>query len=302
MAACRGAQGARPILAPPIRMKALVRTLLRRALPLTGLRGRHYLADHLGRWAMPDPPVELLPMNGIRIEIDHRLATCRHMYYGLYEECFVHFLKRTLRPGDVFFDLGANIGYIMAVAHGLVGPRGLVAAFEPSRICHGQLTRNNPQLPEGVRLFNAAIMDRSGSFPFMDTPRVISSGFSVLFHDRQAGPDDQVYDVEAISIDDAVERLQVKRIACLKMDIEGAELIALQGAERVISAGRVDHVLVETTNHSDAERARNEGIVALLTSHGYAPHVPDRQGRLLPFRIHLDQRFRTDIIWKRVAH
>ena len=36
------------------------------------------------------------------------------------------------------FDLGANIGYIMAVAHGLVGRSGLVAAFEPSRICHGR--------------------------------------------------------------------------------------------------------------------------------------------------------------------
>lgn len=280
-------------------MKSLVRSLLRRTLPLTGLRGRHYLADHLGRWAMPEPPVELLPVNGIRIEIDHRLSTCRHMYYGLYEEAFVHFLERTLRPGDIFFDLGTNIGYIMAVAHGLVGPRGLVAAFEPSRICHGQITRNNPQLPDGVRLFNAAIMDRSGSFPFMDTPRVISSGFSVLFHNRQAGPDDQVYDVEAISIDDAAERLQVKHIACIKMDIEGAELIALKGAQRVLSTGKVDHVLVETTNTSDGGRAENERIIALLSGHGYAPHVPDRQGRLHAFHIDLTQRFRTDIIWKR---
>ena len=55
----------------------------------------------------------------------------------------------------------------------------------------------------------------------MDTPRVISSGFSVLFHNREAGPDDQVYEVEAISIDDAAQRLDVERIACIKMDIEG---------------------------------------------------------------------------------
>jgi FkbM family methyltransferase len=282
-------------------MKALVRSLLRRTLPLTGLRGRHFLADRLGRWAMPDPAVELLPVNGIRIEIDHRLSTCRHMYYGIYEESFVRFLQRTLKPGDVVFDLGANIGYIMAVAHGLVGPEGLVAAFEPSRICHGQISRNNPQLPRGVQLFNAAIMDRSGSFPFMDTPRVISSGFSVLFHNREAGPDDQVYDVEAISIDDAAQRLGLERIACIKMDIEGAELIALKGAQRVLSTGAVDHVLVETTNMSDAGHAENERIIAVLQGHGYAPHLPDRLGRLHPWTIDLGQRFRTDIIWKRIA-
>ncbi|MCA9485154.1 MAG: hypothetical protein KC553_15595, partial [Nitrospina sp.] len=60
--------------------------MLRRVLPLTGLRGRHKLADRLGGWAMPDPAVEVLPINGIGIEIDHRLSTCRHMYYGIYEE------------------------------------------------------------------------------------------------------------------------------------------------------------------------------------------------------------------------
>ena len=48
-------------------MKALVRSLLRRVLPLTGLRGRHKLADRLGGWAMPDPAVEVLPINGIGI-------------------------------------------------------------------------------------------------------------------------------------------------------------------------------------------------------------------------------------------
>ena len=282
-------------------MKALVRSLLRRVLPLTGLRGRHKLADRLGGWAMPDPAVEVLPINGIGIEIDHRLSTCRHMYYGIYEESFVHFLERILKPGDVVFDLGANIGYIMAVAHGLVGRSGLVAAFEPSRICHGQIMRNNPVLPDGVKLFNAAIMERSGSFPFMDTPRVISSGFSVLFHNREAGPDDQVYEVEAISIDDAAQRLNVERIACIKMDIEGAELIALKGAQRVLSSGMVDHVLVETTNMSDSVRAENERIIVLLEGHGYKPHLPDRLGHLHPWTIDLDKRFRTDIIWKRGA-
>ena len=282
-------------------LKKSIRSVLRGLLPLTSSRGRHFAADRVGTWAMPDPPVERIDVNGIQVEIDHRLSTCRHMYYGIYEEHFIHFLERTLRPGDTVFDLGANIGYIMAVAHGLVGEKGLVAAFEPSRICYEQIIRNNPSLPPGVRLFNAAIMRESGSFPFMDTPRVISSGFSVLFHNRKAGPDDNVYDVDAISIDDAAAQLGVERIACIKMDIEGAELIALQGSEKVLKAQLVDHILVETTNRGEQSRPENERIIALLQGHGYEPFLPDHQGRLHPFTFDLSRSFRTDVIWRRAG-
>src|SRR6185503_15744415 len=107
---------------------------------------------------------------------------------------------------------------------------GRVLAFEPSRICHGQLMRNNPILPRELLLLNAAIMHKSGTFPFCDTPRVITKGFSRLHHKGEVQPGDQLYDVDAVSLDDAARDHGVDRIRCIKMDIEGAEVIALQGA------------------------------------------------------------------------
>jgi|GEM_PF-1753688 len=279
--------------------KRILRQCLRAILPHWRFPGKFWLADVLGSRLAPIPPEELLVIGGIQIRIDHRLVPCRHIYYGIYEQDFVRFLQRTLHRGDVFIDLGANIGYMMAVGHQLVGEEGVVLAFEPSHTCQDQLRADNPKFPEGVHLDATAIMDRSGRFPFLDTPKVISHGFSCLFHDRQPAAGDRVYEVEAVTLDEVAEHHGLKRIACVKVDIEGAEHIALLGAEKLLRAGAVDHWLVETTNLRPMSRANNEKVVALLTGHGYRSFLPDRNGVLLPYHIDLSSVFRHDIIWRK---
>lgn len=279
-------------------VKRLLRDGLGHVLP--ALPGRHGLSERLGRWLMPNPPVEVVAINGIRLALDHRLSVARHIRYGLYEQPFVRFLRLTLRPGDAFIDGGANIGYITAIAHGLVGPSGIVAAFEPSRRCLASIRAHNPSLPAGVELLPMALADRTGTFPFMDTPRAISHGFSVLFYERAAGPDDEVYEVETITIDDAMARFGIQRAACIKLDIEGAELTALRGAFAALREGRADHILVETSTLDAAGLKRAQGVDGLLRAHGYAPFLPDRAGRLRPLKRDLHQPFRADLIWKRM--
>src|SRR5580692_3629744 len=53
------------------------------------------------------------------------------MYFGSYAPLVINAMKRYLRPGDTFFDVGANIGYLSAIAAGLVGRNGQVHSFEP---------------------------------------------------------------------------------------------------------------------------------------------------------------------------
>ena len=50
---------------------------------------------------------------------------------GLYERFETDFVRRTLKPGQTFVDVGAHIGYYAALAAELVGPAGAVHAFEP---------------------------------------------------------------------------------------------------------------------------------------------------------------------------
>ena len=74
----------------------------------------------------------LIKINGINFNIDLELdPAMRLMYFGSYQYEITDILKRFLRKGDTFVDIGANIGYISTFALGLVGQSGEVHSFEP---------------------------------------------------------------------------------------------------------------------------------------------------------------------------
>ena len=60
-------------------LKKAIRRTLRRILPVLGIRGRHTIADRIGKWAAPDPPIEMISINGVAIEIDHRSVSYTHL-------------------------------------------------------------------------------------------------------------------------------------------------------------------------------------------------------------------------------
>jgi hypothetical protein len=68
----------------------------------------------------------------VRFHFDMGLdARVGEMYRGTHSMEVVHALRHLLEPGDIFVDVGANIGYLSAVAADRVGPSGRVVAFEP---------------------------------------------------------------------------------------------------------------------------------------------------------------------------
>jgi hypothetical protein len=74
----------------------------------------------------------IINLNGIDFEIDLGLdPVMQSMYFGLYQYEITSLMKRILKEGDTFIDVGANVGYISAFALGLVGGCGNVHAFEP---------------------------------------------------------------------------------------------------------------------------------------------------------------------------
>lgn len=54
--------------------------------------------------------------------------------FGTWEPDLAAFMRRRLRPGDTFIDVGANIGCLSALASRLVGPHGIVVAIEPAPV------------------------------------------------------------------------------------------------------------------------------------------------------------------------
>src|SRR5205807_5464610 len=82
-------------------------------------------------------------------------------FFGEWEPNLTAWLARTLRPGDVFVDVGANIGYFSVLAAGLVGPAGAVVAVEPSPTAFGMLVANLARNDAAnARAVNLAAADR----------------------------------------------------------------------------------------------------------------------------------------------
>jgi FkbM family methyltransferase len=137
----------------------------------------------------------------------------------------MHFMRRYLRPGDAVLDVGANIGVYSLLAASLVGSAGQVLAFEPGPEAHRRLTENlRINHLDNVKVHACALGDRIGVVDFLsqcDTTNRMQTA---------ADNGKSVVSVPVMRLDDVVEM----DCALGKMDIEGAEPIALLGAERLL--------------------------------------------------------------------
>ncbi len=225
------------------------------------------------------------------------------MYYGLYEPHLTNWIRFNVRADDAVIEPGVNVGFITGHLLQQVGNKGLVIALEPSRRCAEQLHRNNDiaAIPS-LRFVNAAMADVSGEDTYYETSRIVSHGYGCLGSVEQ--PEDGTsYSIPTRSVDDLMDEYSLEKVRFLKLDIEGAELIALQGASQALAAGRIDHVMVETTiDHANADsKPQSLAIAKILESSGFRSHSMRRNGTLRPLNLGAigQQPFRSDVMWSR---
>jgi FkbM family methyltransferase len=176
-------------------------------------------------------------VNGCCIKCNLRDHVQRQIYFiGIYEpiECyiFVHLIK----PGMSVVDTGANVGQYTMLASTLVGPSGQVHAFEPVSETFQQLEANTrANSLNNVHLRRAALWSEPTTVELgLD---VSDKGDATYYSISHAGGS-KTARAPGLSLDDYVENNQISRIDVIKMDIEGSELFALQGMEKVIKRHR----------------------------------------------------------------
>jgi FkbM family methyltransferase len=152
---------------------------------------------------------------------------------GEYEPALTALLRAWLRPGDTCLDVGANIGYFTLLAAARVGPAGQVHSFEPHPRTFRDLRRNVAlNRFAHVRLNNLAVNHDGRPVQLWYGPEIDSGlaslrpGHALLTH-HVACP--------AITLDAYAAQLALGPVRALKLDIEGAEWLALQGARRLLS-------------------------------------------------------------------
>ena len=164
--------------------------------------------------------------------------------FGVWEPDLTHYIRRRLRPGDVFVDVGANIGYFSVMAARHVGKQGVVVAIEASpqvfTSLEQTLTANGSSPP--ARAVNVAAAARSGSIAVYAGPAHNTGLTSTV--ERWGRP--QQATVEAKPLDDLLSPEEISRARLVKIDVEGGEDQVLAGMTRVIrDAPQNVEILVE---------------------------------------------------------
>jgi len=204
-------------------------------------------------------PTKKCTIRGLEFHLDARNERIAQVPYasGAYEPEESAAIEALVRPGSVFVDIGANLGYFTCLAARAAGPTGRVVAFEPDRLNVRLLRRNvRANRFENVTIVPAAVGGRDGEIE--------------LFRSEINHTDHRVYDsgegrgaerVRLVSLDSYFPR--ASRIDVLKIDIQGFEAQAFAGMRRILAEQR-DRLVILTEFFPEGLEEAGSGPAELL--------------------------------------
>ncbi len=263
-------------IADPIR-KARRATQLARSAEAHAARTAHW-DEHRGMQGATE--VEIQPGVRLLLPYDSTLGELIHAGYFEIEER--HFFNAYLRPGDVFADIGANLGLYSVLGGKLVGSSGCGYAFEPFHKSHQRLQANlELNNLRNVKTHHMALSSEPGETVL----HVVGDGRDA-WNTLGQPPEGTVSRQEKVAVntwDAFVTGDETAReVRLMKVDVEGWERHVFQGATQTLSRSDAPVLIVEL---SDAAAAQAGGTAAdtaqLLADFGYSFYSYDRADRSL---------------------
>ena len=193
----------------------------------------------------------------------------------------ISYLKKQLKAGNVFIDIGANIGAYSLIASKLVGSNGKVVSFEPvSLICK--------QLKQNIKLNNLAnivvepkaVFDKNTTLELFISDHQNMGMSSILNHSHETG---EKQSVQAITIDEYVKIKSLLKIDFIKIDIEGAEINALRGMKQTILKFNPIILMEISDGILENSTINSTMIYDFMNELNYTPYTINTDGNLLAF-------------------
>jgi FkbM family methyltransferase len=225
------------------------------------------------------------PVNvrGHQMRLAHRESTnlglTLKMLLGVYEPGTTQLIESTVKPGMIVVDVGAHAGYYTLLAARLAGPEGKVYAFEADPANYRLLIENiELNAYTNIHAVPQAVAGSTGRLSFYISPW--GSDRNSLYQDN-TGPEARRVEVDAVTLDDFMARLGRPAIDLIKMDIEGAEFVALEGMKETLEKTR--KLIIEFSPAAlQAGHVKPEDLLNRLSRFGFGFSVIEDDGDLKP--------------------
>lgn len=157
----------------------------------------------------------------------------------VHEKVTTEFFKKNIKERDTVVDLGANIGYFTLLAAKLVGPEGKVYAFEPEPKNFSYLKKNvEINSYSQVSINQKAVSNKNGKTQLYicsyDTGHhTINKYDGIDAYSRGRFTEEKAIEIETVTLDSFLEG-KTNHVDVIKMDVEGAEMLALLGMDKTL--------------------------------------------------------------------
>ncbi|MFF3458557.1 FkbM family methyltransferase [Streptomyces sp. NPDC002730] len=216
-----------------------------------------------------------------KFAVDTRDLIQRYIYmYGAWEPHMMRWLASRLRAGDVFVDVGANLGFLSVYGSRLVGGTGRVVSIEASPVFHRRVLQHAELNGcDNIRAVNAAVSDSLKTLTFVLASSRNMGANSIVPWD---GPAESTFEMEARPLPELLQPDEIARARVIKIDVEGAEGGVVRGLAPMLDELRPDaEITVEVTPErmeqlGDSvdellETMRKHGFYTYRLANDYAP-------------------------------
>jgi len=239
-------------------------------------RGRDFIYRNISeqvKLAMDVLNSEVCLKSGTKIYVRKKDYLSRwYRCYGEYEAETMRIMRKYAREDEIFLDIGANLGvFSLEIAR---TEKCNIIAFEPNpptAECFKKSIKAN-KLTDRIKLFQVALSSESCKVNLIDSP--INAGASALETSASMNNIGDRYEVRAESLDDFSDfKLLLaelnKKIGLIKMDIEGAEMLALEGMSNVLKKHKPVLIIELIDSQLRSFGSSKKELVKLLNSYDF---------------------------------
>ncbi|MBE7179212.1 MAG: FkbM family methyltransferase [Mucilaginibacter polytrichastri] len=219
-----------------------------------------------------------------------------NIYTGLADFEEMGFLLHFLRPGDIFYDVGANVGSYSILASGVCFAR--TVAFEPGREAFDILRKNI-----NLNFLSDKITPVYSAVGNKQTSLLLTSDEDATNHVVDENASEKKTLVDCMPLDEFASQTPV----LMKIDAEGFETEVLNGAENLLAKPDLKAIIIELNGSGGRYNFDEQAIDGKLRSLGFIPHSYNPENRkLTPLKIY--QNFNTiyirdpEFVRERIRH